>query len=140
MPLLPESIILVWAPLAPLFSHRVWLHAQLLLLGAVLLPGTRTVTAALRVMGLATKRRFTNYHRVLHRATWSATQGSSDSVGLARRAAGDLRAMIVLGRVCTLGSTQSLRGHEPRRFDQRTMGTAQTAAPGSKTEARTARP
>jgi hypothetical protein len=51
MPPLPEAIILVLAPFAPLFSHRVWLHAQRLILGAILAPGTRTVTAALRVMG-----------------------------------------------------------------------------------------
>jgi hypothetical protein len=76
MPPLPEAIILVLAPFAPLFSQRVWLHAQRLLLGAILAPGARTVTAALRVMGLATERGFTNYHRVLNRATWSARQGS----------------------------------------------------------------
>src|SRR5918998_1143481 len=75
MPPLPEAIILVLAPFAPLFSHRVWLHAQLLLVGAMLAPGARTVTAALRVMGLTAERHFTNYHRVLNRATWSARQG-----------------------------------------------------------------
>ena len=48
---LPETIILVLAPFAPLFSDRVWLHAQRLLLGAILTPGARTVSAALRVMG-----------------------------------------------------------------------------------------
>src|SRR6266550_9597538 len=76
MPPLPEAIIPVLAPFAPLFSDRVWLHAQLLLLGAMLTPGARTVTAALRAMGLAAEHRFTNYHRVLNRATWSARQGS----------------------------------------------------------------
>ena len=76
MPPLPEAIILVLASFAPLFSHRVWPHAQRLLLGAILAPGARTVTAALRAMGLATERRFTNDHRVLNRATWSARQGS----------------------------------------------------------------
>jgi hypothetical protein len=76
MPPLPDAIILVLAPFAPLFSHRVWCHAQVLLLGAILAPGARTVTAALRVMGLAMERRFTNYHRVLNRATWSARHGS----------------------------------------------------------------
>jgi hypothetical protein len=69
MPPLPEAIILMWAPFAPLFSHRVWLHVQVLLVGAILAPGARTVTAALRVMGLAAERRFTNYYRVLNRAT-----------------------------------------------------------------------
>src|ERR687896_384073 len=82
MPPLPEAIILVLAPFAPLFSHRVWLHAQLLLLGAMLTPGTRTVTAALEAMGLAAERRFTNYHRVLNRATWSARQGSRILLGV----------------------------------------------------------
>ena len=76
MPPLPDTIILVLAHFAPLFSHRVWLHAQLLLLGAMLAPGVRTVTAALRVMGLATEHRFTSYHRVLNRAAWSARHGS----------------------------------------------------------------
>jgi hypothetical protein len=76
MPPLPDAIILVLAPFAPLFSHRVWLPAQLLLLGAMLAPGVRTVTAALRVMGLATEHRFTSYHRVLNRAAWSARHGS----------------------------------------------------------------
>jgi hypothetical protein len=81
MPPLPDAIILVVAPFAPLFSQRVWLHAQLLLLGAVLAPGARTVTAALRVMGLSSGRHFTNYHRVLNRATWSARQGSRILLG-----------------------------------------------------------
>jgi len=76
MPPLPEAIIPVLAPFAPLFSHRVWCHAQVLLLGAILTSGARTVTAALRVMGLAMDHRFTNYHRVLNRATWSALRAS----------------------------------------------------------------
>ena len=82
IPPLPEAIILVLAPFAPLFSKRVWGHAQVLLLGAILTPGARTVAAALRVMGLAAERRFTNYHRVLNRAIWSARQGSRILLGL----------------------------------------------------------
>ena len=82
MPPLPEAIILILAPFEPLFSERVWRHAQVLLLGAMLTPGTRTVTAALEAMGLAAERRFTNYHRVLNRATWSARQGSRILLGL----------------------------------------------------------
>ena len=82
MPHLPDTILQVLAPFAPLFSDRVWRHAQILLLGAMLTPGARTVTAALRVMGLATERHFTNYHRVLNRATWSARQGSRILLGV----------------------------------------------------------
>ena len=76
IPPLPDAIILIVAPCAPLFSARVWRHAQVLLLGAVLTPGSRAVTGALRVMGLALERQVTNDHRVLNRATWSARQGS----------------------------------------------------------------
>jgi hypothetical protein len=82
LPPLPEAIILVLAPFVPLFSRRVWCHAQVLLLGAILAPRARTVTTALRVMGLASERHFTNYHRVLNRATWSARQGSRILLGL----------------------------------------------------------
>lgn len=40
------------------------------------------MTAALRMMGLALERHFTNDHRVLNRATWSARQGSRILLGL----------------------------------------------------------
>jgi len=42
-----------------------------LLYGTILAPGRRTVTAALRAMGLADDQHFTNYHRVLNRDRWS---------------------------------------------------------------------
>jgi hypothetical protein len=45
-------------------------------LGALLTPGVRTVTAALRAMGLAAARRFTTDQRVLNRARWSVRPGS----------------------------------------------------------------
>lgn len=56
---------------APLFSTSVWPYAQALGLGAILAPGKRTVSAILRVLGLATLAQFQNYHRVLNRAQWS---------------------------------------------------------------------
>ena len=61
---------------APLVSERVWQRAQVLLIGALLVPGRRTVASILRVMGLGGERRFKNYHRVLSRARWSALAGS----------------------------------------------------------------
>jgi hypothetical protein len=47
----------------------------------MLTPGAHTVTAVLRAMGLAAERHFTNDHRVLNRATWSARQGSQMLLG-----------------------------------------------------------
>ncbi|MGB8347664.1 MAG: transposase, partial [Ktedonobacteraceae bacterium] len=46
--------------------------ARVLLIGAILAPGERTVTAILRVMGLQNEKQFQNYHRVLNRAKWSS--------------------------------------------------------------------
>jgi hypothetical protein len=59
MPPLPGAILLVLAPFAPPFSQRLWFHAQVLLLDAILTPRVRTVTAAVRAMGLSVKGRFT---------------------------------------------------------------------------------
>jgi hypothetical protein len=46
------------------------------LVGAILAPGKRTVTACLRMMGLSQERGFANYHRVLNRARWSPLAAS----------------------------------------------------------------
>ena len=69
---LPKRIIHVLRHFEEVFSERVWEWAKVLLIGAILAPGERTVTAILRVMGLQTDRQFQNYHRVLNRATWSS--------------------------------------------------------------------
>src|SRR5215212_11938936 len=70
------TMIQILSPFAPLFSKRVWQHAQVLLAGAILAPGRRTVSSALRVVGLDQQERFHRYHRVLSRATWSPTKAS----------------------------------------------------------------
>ena len=66
----------ILAAFAGLFSKRVWQHVQILLLGAILAPGQRTVTAILRIMGLSSERHFQNFHRALNRAVWSSREGS----------------------------------------------------------------
>lgn len=68
---LPDPIIAILAVFAPLFSRPVFAQAQVLLAGAILAPGRRTVASALRVMGLSQTPHFQNYHRVLNRAHWS---------------------------------------------------------------------
>src|SRR5919107_2537359 len=76
MPTLPTTIIQALAPFAPLFSRRVWQHVQVLLAGAILAPGQRTVGSALRAMALDQEKRFHRYHRVLSRASWSSREAS----------------------------------------------------------------
>ena len=49
---LSAEVTMFLAQFAPLFSSSVWYHAQILLVGAILIPGKRTVTAILSGMGL----------------------------------------------------------------------------------------
>jgi hypothetical protein len=76
MPTLPTEYLTLIAVFVPLFSKRIWVWAEVLLTGAVVAPGKRTVTAILRVMGLSECRQFQTYHRVLNRAVWSSLQAS----------------------------------------------------------------
>lgn len=69
---LPKKILQVLRQFEEVFSQRVWEWAKVLLIGAILAPGERTVTAMLRVMGLSNEKQFQNYHRVLNRAKWSS--------------------------------------------------------------------
>jgi len=71
---LPSEYLTLITAFAPIFSVRVWQQVQVLLVGAILAPGKRTVTSALRVMGLSQTQHFQNYHRVLNRAAWSSLE------------------------------------------------------------------
>src|SRR5919199_2592267 len=72
MPTLPPAMLQALEPFVPLFSRRIWPRVLVLVAGALLAPGKRTVSAALRMMGLAQTPRFERYHRVLNRARWSS--------------------------------------------------------------------
>ncbi len=73
---LPPSIIRVVSAFSPLFSRRVFRSVEVLLIGAILTPGRRTIASALRIMGLQHPRQFQNYHRVLNRAQWSSRKAA----------------------------------------------------------------
>ena len=76
MPTLPTKYSTILNTFAPLFSKRIWERVQVLLAGAILSPAERTVTAALRAVGLSQEKHFQNYHRVLNRAVWSSLEAS----------------------------------------------------------------
>jgi hypothetical protein len=71
MPSPSQEIIQLLSVFAKAFTVPTFANAMVLLYGTILAPGRRTVAAALRAMGLANSRPFTNYHRVLNRACWS---------------------------------------------------------------------
>src|SRR5215470_11883505 len=76
MPTLPVELSPLIVEFAPLFSKPVWESAKVLLVGAILAIGKRTVSACLRVTGNSDEVHFQNYHRVLNRARWSALGAS----------------------------------------------------------------
>lgn len=79
---LPTRFAGIILAFAPLFVHRLWRHAQNLLVGTILTPGQRTVTSILRIIGRAQERQFVNVHRILNRAAWSPRSGSRILLGL----------------------------------------------------------
>ena len=79
---LPREIVRVLRVFEDVFSERVWDWVQVLVVGAMLTPGQRTVTAVLRVLGLSEERQYQNYHRVLNRACWSSRELSRRLLGL----------------------------------------------------------
>jgi len=73
---LPTTCISVMAVFAPVFSKPGWQPVKGLLTGAILAPGRRTITAALRVMGLNAEPHVQREHRVRNRAVWSPLTAS----------------------------------------------------------------
>ena len=57
---LADEYTTLFASVRPFFSKRVWKLAFILLVGAILAPGKRTVTAVLRIMGLSREVHFQN--------------------------------------------------------------------------------
>lgn len=72
----PDEFLELIIAYSGLFSKRVFVHARLLLAGAILAPGKRTVSSVLRVLGLREETKFHKYHRVLSLARWCALRGA----------------------------------------------------------------
>ena len=68
----PDSLERWMAPFAALFTRPTWRHVLVLIAGALLTPGRRTVTAALSIMGRREDGSFAKFHRVLNRNRWSS--------------------------------------------------------------------
>jgi hypothetical protein len=85
----------------------------LLLAGAILAPGRRTVSAALRAMGLNRFERFHRYHRVLSRARWSSLEASRILLGLL------LEAFVVGGGPLVVGLDETLERRYGKKISAR---------------------
>ena len=78
----PRSLADWMWPFVRCFTGATWDHVLVLVAGALLSPGRRTVSAALRVMDLDQSASFAVYHRVLSTARWSARRVAHRLLGL----------------------------------------------------------
>ena len=85
----------------------------MLVAGAILAPGKRTVASALRAMGLDHEKRFHRYHRVLSRAGWSSRKVSRVLLGLL------LEAFVAEGSPVVVGIDETLQRRYGRKISAR---------------------
>jgi hypothetical protein len=72
IPSTPAPVLTGWfTPFASAFTAPTLRGVLILIAGAILAPGRRTVTSALSIMGLREIATFTTFHRVLNRNRWS---------------------------------------------------------------------
>ena len=126
---LPTRMIRVLNPFAPLFSERVFEHVQVLLAGAILAPGRRTVSSALRAMGLDQHKQFHRYHRVLSRASWSSREAGRVLLGL-------LVETFVPEGPLVVGIDETLERRRGKKIEKRRGSTATRSAPATLTSSR----
>jgi len=82
MPSPSAEIIQLLSVFSIAFTAPTFAKVLVLIIGTILTPGRRTVTAALRMMGLGSDKHFSNYHRVLNRDCWSPWVVSKILLGL----------------------------------------------------------
>jgi hypothetical protein len=94
---LPLNFLTRLVGFADLFTRPTWLQVPLLLGGAMLAPGRRTVTAAPRILGRDRNPDFCTFHRILNRAAWSSRTAAGRLLILLIKAFVPADAPIVIG-------------------------------------------
>jgi len=65
------NILRQWLqPWRSCFTAPSWEHVLVLVMGALLVPGKRTISACLRMTGRIDARNFASYHQILNRVRW----------------------------------------------------------------------
>ena len=65
------DVLRIWLePFRGAFTAPTWRLVLVLVMGALLAPGKRTVSACLRITGRAMAANYASYHQVLNRARW----------------------------------------------------------------------
>ena len=105
----PIEIMMVIGCFAQVFSERTWDWVLVLVVGAILAPGKRTVTSVLTAVGLSQEKQYQRYHRVLNRATWSGLQASQILLGLL------VGAFVATGGTIVLAADETLERRKGKR-------------------------
>jgi DDE superfamily endonuclease len=128
LPVLP--ILRLWlAPFAAFVTRPTWERVLVLVAGAVLAPGRRTVTAALSVLGRRDE--FARFHDVLNRARWSGRS-------LARILLRWLVAVFVADGPVVVGIDETIERRWGPRISARGISTETRCAPRAATLSRVA--
>jgi hypothetical protein len=109
---LSQPIMSVLCEFESAFSKPTWSKIQVLLIGTLLARGRRTVTAALRQIGLREGSNFSLYHHVLNRARWSALELSRRILLLL------VRTLVAMGSTLTFVIDETLERRWGRRMSQ----------------------
>ena len=64
------------------FTAPSWEHVLVLVMGALLAPGKRTVTSCLRMTGRSEAANFATFHQILNRARWSSRAVAKRLLGI----------------------------------------------------------
>lgn len=109
---LPNEIAAVILPFQVLFvQQRSWHKAQVMLVGAWLCRGQRTVSRVLRVMGLAQEQDYCGYYRMLSRVKWNGIVAAQILLGL-------IVSLLVGDETLVIGIDETLE----RRWGERIWG------------------
>lgn len=100
--------------LRPSFTAPSWEHALVLVMGAVLAPGKRTVSACLRITGRAQAINFSTYHQLLNRARW-------DTRSMTRRLLGMIIDRLVPDGRVVIGMDDTIERRWGRRINGRSI-------------------
>ncbi len=106
----PTQIMVILAQFAQVFSERTWDWIQVLVVGAILAPGKRTVSSVLRVVGLSEEKQYQRYHRVLNRAKWSGLKVSKILLGLL------VASFVASGGTIVLGADETLERRKGKKI------------------------
>ena len=74
----PIWLMTILSDFAPIiYTESTWYKIEVLVMGAILATGKRTITSVLAVMGLKDEPKYAQYHQVLSRAKWSGLDASA---------------------------------------------------------------